>query len=368
MKKPINLTIFLALLLLALPPSGTMRHGSHGPDALSGVQVFSLSPPKEVVARLQQQIQITSPDQLIEAVNNLRISYGLPPLTWHSILMQSAQSQADYMAATGQVTHSRPGGISYTQQLLSLGFPLAGDLSLGGFRAENILSSNGPLVWDGVPPGWQDELHMNTMLSQNFTHIGAGVSQGANNSYYYALDNAASTGSGQMQESASTILGSAPGGSGAAAGVSQYMVPVSISTSRPDGDVFHKVQYGQSLWSIAIAYGTTIKNIQALNNLGQDLVVYQGQKLLVQKAATRPASLIPSATPSPQFTETAVPSTAAIPEVVIPTGSDATATQEMVDFVEQDSKSVSSRFLVVILIIASFVGAGVAVWLIRDPN
>lgn len=281
--------------------------------------------------------------------------------------MQSAQSQADYMAATGQVTHSRPGGMSYTQQLLSLGFPLAGDLSLGGFRAENILSSNGPLVWDGVPPGWQDAAHMNTMLSQNFTHIGAGISQGSQG-YYYAVDTAAVTGSGQMQESASTILGSAPGGSGAAAGVSQYMVPVSISTSRPDGDVFHKVQYGQSLWSIAIAYDTTIKNIQALNNLSQDLVIYQGQELLVQKAATQPAPSIPSAAPSPQFTATAVPSTAAIPEVVVPTGSDATATQETVDFVEKDSKPVSSQFLVVLLIIASFVGAGVAVWLIRDPK
>ena len=367
MRKKINHVIFLSFLLLTLPPSGTMRHGSHSPDALSGVQAFSLSPPREVAARPKPQSQIASPSQLIEAVNNLRISYGLPQLTWHSILMQSAQSQADYMAATGQVTHSRPGGMSYTQQLLSLGFPLAGDLSLGGFRSENILSTGSPLIWDGVPPGWQDDVHMNTMLSQNFTHIGAGISQGSQ-AYYYVVDTAAVTGSGQMQESASTILGSAPGGSGAAAGVSQYMVPVSISTSRPDGDVFHKVQYGQSLWSIAIAYGTTIKNIQALNNLGQDLVVYQEQELLVQKAATQPASSIPSATPSPQFTATAVPSTAAIPAVVVSTDSDATATQEMVDFVEQDSKPVSSQFLVVILIIASFVGAGVAVWLIRDPN
>ncbi|MBM3180382.1 MAG: CAP domain-containing protein [Chloroflexi bacterium] len=246
MRKKINHIIFLSFLLLTFPPSGTMRHGSHSPGALSGVRAFSLSPPKEVAARPKPQSQIASSSQLIEAVNNLRISYGLLPLVTHAILMQSAQSQADYMAATGQVTHSRPGGMSYTQQLLSLGFPLAGDLSLGGFRAENILSSNGPLVWDGVPPGWQDAAHMNTMLSQNFTHIGAGISQGSQG-YYYAVDTAAVTGSGQMQESASTILGSAPGGSGAAAGVSQYMVPVSISTSRPDGDVFHKVQYGQSL-------------------------------------------------------------------------------------------------------------------------
>ena len=88
-------------------------------------------------ASASPQLQITSPSQLIEAVNNLRASNGLAPLIMHSILMQSAQSQADYMAATGNVTHARPNG-TYTQQLISLGFPLAGDLSLGGFRSENI--------------------------------------------------------------------------------------------------------------------------------------------------------------------------------------------------------------------------------------
>ena len=213
--------------------------------------------------------QITSVGQLIDAVNSLRLSYGLPALTSHPILIQTAQSQADYMAATGQVTHSRPGGITYTQQLLSLGFPLAGDLLLGGFRAENILMSSGPLVWDGVPPAWQDEQHMNTMLSQNYTLIGAGVSQGGNG-YYYAVDTAATTSNGQMQPNALQN-----GGSGEAAGVSQYMVPVAKSTARrmgcdPRGSVRPKsVEHCHQ-------YETTIKNIQALNNLGEDLVVFQG--------------------------------------------------------------------------------------------
>lgn len=328
---------------------------------------LSLPPAKEVFARLPAQSQITTPSQMIEAVNGLRLSYGLPALAAHAILMQSAQSQADYMAATGQVTHSRPGGISYTQQLLTLGFPLSGDLSLGGFRAENILNSSGPLTWNGVPPAWQDAAHMNTMLSQNFTHIGAGISQGSNNRYYYAVDTAAATGSGQMQESASSILSNAPSGSGEAAGVSQFMVPVEVNAARPDGDVFHKVQYGQSLWSIAIAYGTTIKNIQALNSLGEDLVIYQGQDLLVQKAATLPASSAPTFTPPPEFTATAVP-TSITSVVSDPTELSPTLTQEVVDVGEPVSKPASSQFLVVLLIVAAFVGAGVAVWLIRDPN
>ncbi|MBK8783332.1 MAG: LysM peptidoglycan-binding domain-containing protein [Anaerolineales bacterium] len=324
---------------------------------------LSFTKPKRVFASPQNQI--TSADQLISAVNSLRSSYGLPALTWHSILMQSAQSQADYMAATGQVTHSRPGGITYTQQLLSLGFPLAGDLSRGGFRSENILNSNSPLVWDGVPAAWQDADHMNTMLSQNFTHIGAGVSQ-SSSGYYYAVDTAAATGNGQMQESASSVIGSS-GGSIEAAGVSQYMVGVVKSTALPGGDVIHTVQYGQTLWSIAIEYGTTIKNIQALNNLGEDLVVYQGQALLVQKAATQPAPDLPTATLTPPATETLVPVTPTA-EVASPTVLAPTTTLEVQSAGQSASKPKSSQLLVVVLIFAAIIGAGVAVWLIRDPD
>jgi len=311
---------------------------------------------------------ISSPSQLIDAVNNLRLSYGLPPLVVHSVLMQSSQSQADYMAATGQITHARPGGISYTQQLLTLGFPLSGDLSRGGFRAENILSSSGPLVWDGIPPGWQDADHMNTMLSQNFTHIGAGISQGADG-YYYALDCAAATGSGQMQSDAAVVLTSVPASEGgSSAGVSQYMVPVILSTARPDGNVFHKVQYGQSLWSIAIEYGTTIKNIQALNNLGEDLIVYQGQEVLVLQSATQPAPAMPTtlplSTPMPLVVSTLAP-----PVISFPTGLIPASTQTSIEAeAPQPANPASSRLLIVFLIIAAFVGGGVAVWLIRDPS
>jgi len=326
------------------------------------ILTLSLSHPSGVSAG-PVRYQITSSSQLIDAVNSLRATYGLGALTVHPILNQTAQSQADYMASTGQVTHTRPGGGTFTQQLLALGFPLAGDLSMGGFRSENILSTYGVLDWNGIPNAWQDSQHMNTMLSQNFTHIGAGVSQ-SGDSYYYAVDTAATTGSGQMQDGASSILTSVPGGS-EAAGVSQFMVPVTLSTARPDGNVYHKVQYGQSLWSIAIAYGTTIKNIQALNNLGENSVVYQAQELLVQTGATSVAPAATEAAPTLEMiTATLPPTNTPIPtmtmQLLLPTAT--------VKVEESPAKPMSSQIIVVVLILAAFIGAGMAVWLIRDPN
>jgi hypothetical protein len=68
----------------------------------------------------------------------------------------------------------------------------------------------------------------------------------------------------------------------------QGMAPVAIATALPDGMVYHEVEYGQSLWSLAIAYHTTIKQIQQLNGLA-DTTVQPGQRLLILQSATQPA-------------------------------------------------------------------------------
>jgi spore germination protein YaaH len=68
----------------------------------------------------------------------------------------------------------------------------------------------------------------------------------------------------------------------------QNMAAVELATAFPDGNVYHDVKYGQALWSIAIAYGTTIKQIQQLNGL-TDTTVQTGQHLLVVQHATQPA-------------------------------------------------------------------------------
>ena len=336
-KKQIRLLFFLALALLLL-----------------------LAPPR-VSAQPQIRETIATPDQLISVVNGLRASRGLSALTVHSALMQSAQSQAAYMAATGFVTHERP-GTTYTQQLLSLGFPLAGDLSLGGFRSENILSSGSPLAWDGVPPVWQDDQHMNTMLAPSYTHIGAGISQ-SGGMYYYALDCAAATGSGQMQSQASAILTSAPPGSDAA-GVSQYIIPVELSTAQSNGDVIHVVEYGQTLWAIAIEYDTKIRELQALNNLGESVVVQQGQKLLVKRGATQPAP----ATLTPTDMATLTPIVITPTQEIVASPALAVTSPTSTSAPKSSSANTNSSLLVGVLIVAALIGGGVAVWLIRDPN
>ena len=202
---------------------------------------------------------------------------------------------------------------------------------------------------------------MNTMLAPSYTHIGAGISQNGG-MYYYALDAAAATGSGQPQTQASTILTSIPPGSNAA-GVSQYIIPVHLSTAQPGGDVYHVVEYGQTLWAIAIEYGTKIKEIQALNNLGESVVVQIGQKLLVKRGATQPPPATSTSTEMATVTPVIVTFTPFI--VSSPTLISVLPTSAPTP---EPSSGNSSGLLVGILILAALIGGGVAVWLIRDPN
>jgi LysM repeat protein len=116
------------------------------------------------------------------------------------------------------------------------------------------------------------------MLSPNLFDVGAGVSQNGG-TVYYVLDAGASGSSTGNPGVSGTIT--APG----TPIVSQFIVPVTVNTPDPDGNVYHEVLYGQTLWSIAIAYETKIDEIKSLNNLLSN-DIQPGQRLLVKKVPT----------------------------------------------------------------------------------
>lgn len=227
---------------------------------------------------MQRPEPASTPYEMIEAVNALRSSYGLAPYSINATLMAVAQAHADYMALTKNVSHTGVGGSSVTDRLLSAGYPLAGDLSLGGFRSENITSgAEGKTAQDAVM-GWTgDTLHLTTMISPDLTEIGAGVSINEGR-VYYVIDCALPTNSGLPQQSPGTVAAGAP----TLASAGSVIFPVVVATPNGDGDVFHDVKAGQSLWQIAISYETKIDEIKRLNNLYDDNI-YPGSRLLIRE-------------------------------------------------------------------------------------
>ncbi|NTU54908.1 MAG: LysM peptidoglycan-binding domain-containing protein [Anaerolineales bacterium] len=257
-----------------------------------------------------------SANDLINAVNALRASNGLPAYSINSLLMYTAQNQADFMAANGIVTHSGPGGIGLTDRLLAAGYPLAGDLSLGGFRAENITSgSEGMSAQSAVDQWTGDAPHLNTMLSPNLSEIGAGVAV-AGGRVYYVIDTALPK-TGGPPPAASPVVGGESAVPAPPAGMQNdaLVVPVVvINTPNPDGDVIHEVLAGQTLWQIAISYNVKIDDIKRLNNLLDDNI-YPGNKLLVQKGVSVVTEPPPTENPPIAVTVPPIPIETRLPVV-----------------------------------------------------
>ncbi len=278
------------------------------------------NPRQESIPSETPRASAPAPAEIINAVNNLRLSHGLNALNAHPVLMQVAAEQASALAASeGAVGHERPCGLTLGQELLMRGYPLLGDLSMDGYRSENWVTAS--TAEDAISFWLSDDEHTNTMLSPTRSDIGAAVA--VSDQIYVVLETALSTSSGQMQYDAYAILTGIPLTQNACIGIitqnaeygnlSQYSIPVVVNTALPGGEVIHEVKYGQTLWSIAIQYGTTIAQIKRLNHLSSE-VISPGQKLIVQQNATQPAPN--TATPIPaadRFIFTVTPSPTSSP-------------------------------------------------------
>jgi LysM repeat protein len=249
---------------------------------------------------------ISTASELIDAVNDLRASNGLPPYTPNSILMDIAQKQAEYILTIGTPTHTNAEGLRPFQRALDAGYAVAGDISQGGFFSENITAGVGMTAVEAVKQWTEDDPHLNTMISTNLQDIGAGMAV-VGNTFYYLIDCGLSTG----------------GKPAAYTPPPSYIPPkltVIPNTLNADGSITYIVQGGDTLLGIAIANNISLDKILALNGLTTKSVIYLGQKIIIQAAYT-PTSTLPTQTPtglptitpwptsSPTLTMTPVPPT-----------------------------------------------------------
>ena len=296
---------------------------------------------------------------LIAEVNTLRTKNGLAPYTVNATLMAVAQAHSDYQAATSTVTHYSADGSRPYQRALAAGYPVGGDISLGGFFSENIVAGNGMTPQQAVQIWQGDAPHLNTMLSPYLTEVGAGVTN-VNGYIYYTLD--ASMPSGATVSYATQDPNLTPDGTETGTGALptlDWIMPVVTSTPKPDGQVIHEVQVGQSLWGIADVYGTTVQEIRTLNNMSADELVYPGELLLIRTVATP----IPS-TPTLVVTSTLPPPTPLMTETSFPTS--VPAQPSITPTLAAVSESVRidpSLWTVITIIVLALAMAGLVTWL-----
>lgn len=114
---------------------------------------------------------------------------------------------------------------------------------------------------------------------------------------------AASFGRASAQQDVPTPTGGAP-----------IRLPATV-TARPNGSIVHIVAPGETLWGIAMAYGTKMDTIRQLNGILPDSeTIYVGQRLLIR------AALASTLTPSPAPTDTETPQPPTQEPTLQPTG------------------------------------------------
>jgi uncharacterized protein YkwD len=227
--------------------------------------------------------RMSAPSEVIDAVNDLRSSHGLPPYNPNSTLMTIAQAQAEYNLSIGTISHTSADGLRPFQRALQSGYAVAGDLNLGGFFSENITAGIGMTASDAVTQWTQDDPHLNTMISTNLEDIGAGVAV-SGNTFYYVIDCGLST-------------GGAPAEFTPPPSYIHPKITVVPNTPNADGSITYIVQSGDTLLGIAIAYNISLDKLLGLNGLTSKSVIYTGQKILILAAFT-PTPTLPTLTPT----------------------------------------------------------------------
>ncbi len=315
--------------------------------------IFGLFPFERAFAQPEHFFPSLLAQELVDEVNDLRASNDLPLYEVNSVLMEIAQSHAEYLADKGLITHFSENGNRPYQRALAAGYSVAGDLSVGGTFAENLHSGSN-LSPAGIVTFWQgDAANGETLLSPLYEDVGVGVAA-SNGITVYVLD-AGLEGDASIPTATATLSPSefviaTAGGFGTPA------IVVSLSTPSENGEIFHVVKKNEGLWSIALAYNTTVEQLKLLNGLATD-EIFEGQTLLV----FRP---IPdTATPTQEITATLGIPTSTPTKPITPT---ATSTSTPVP---TPPASAQSGGLVVGMIVASALfAAGIGAWLGRKKK
>lgn len=239
---------------------------------------------------------------LIAVINGIRALNGLDPVEPDPILMAVAQNHANYIASIQSGSHFDANGGQERDRAEAAGFSVD---AAGGWIDECWAAARTDTpVETMVYNSWSDFDHWYQITNPGAKLVGAGVAESGGLTYYIlnlagSYDGAAHTGGG----AASTIPTTA---------VKAQVAPVQLATPEPDGSIVHTVETGQAPWSIAAAYDITLDQLVALNNLGKNPVIYVGQKLIIQPAATPTPTPTVTLTPRPP-TRTPIPAQTAQP-------------------------------------------------------
>lgn len=245
------------------------------------------------------QAQAGTAWEMLAEINSLRAANGLAPMEENYYLNLSAQNHADWIAETGIGSHYEDDGSTATDRAHAVGYS-------GAIVTENWARGPGLTVYNCIYVMWDDPDHWDNMLDPNRKEFGAGVALDDSGFTVYVV-NFSNYDTNDSQPIAGTdTTGEVDTGPTATTGPVIYAL--TTSTPAPDGTIIHVVQYGQTLWGIAEAYGISLADLLTLNGLTEDSAIYPDEQLLIvqgtgETPTPTPTEVLTEPTPTPTPTK-----------------------------------------------------------------
>lgn len=178
---------------------------------------------------------------LLGRINGLRASLGLAGYTLNGSLSAAALNQAQWMATTGQISHTQSDGSTPSSRAAAAGYS-------GRWVSENIYAGSSAGVGDAWNFWLNSPIHYRGMTNPNYQEIGiASASSDWGRAFVLVFG---SPGGSEVYIPPSNS-GSNSGGS-AASGPPPYVVGLDSH-----GNIMHEVQPDQTIGDILLIYGYT---------------------------------------------------------------------------------------------------------------
>ncbi len=265
---------------------------------LAGLLVLPLN-------KVQAAGSVTGAD-MIALINGWRAGYWSNALIEDSALDSCAQWTAEEMAGMGATGHLTYYGYT-SASVRCAGFGFGGGSTV--FVTENWAMDTAMTI-DMLAGYWADSAHMLPATEKQYRYVGVGIASSSDGRTYYVLQAGAIAGDSGSGTTVSSGSSSTDVPEGSTPVTNNYVVSFPTSTPDLDGTIWHVVKANDTLYTIAVNYGTTIGAIKTLNNLTSDQII-PGQTLKI--------SLKPTPTITPTRTATVMMPTRTPTQTLMPT-------------------------------------------------
>jgi hypothetical protein len=181
---------------------------------------------------------------LLGRINGLRASLGLPGYTLNGALSAAAANQAQWMATTGQISHTQADGSTPSSRAAAAGYG-------GSWVSENIYAGTNAGVGDAWVFWLNSPIHYRGMTNASYQEIGiASASSDWGRAYVLVFGRVGGT----------PIVPARPNSSGS--GSSAASAPPSFVVGLDNsGNIMHEVQPEQTIGDVLLTYGYTWEDL-----------------------------------------------------------------------------------------------------------